>query len=285
MSDTDKAAGAGAQAGPAKGGAGAAAEGEEVVLYEVADGIATITINRPRQRNALSVATSNRLHDLWQRVDEDHAVRAVILTSADCGTFCAGMDLREAAQLRAERGVDVLKLLKDPFQARMREVRKPIVAAMTGHLMAGGMLLALNADLRVGLAGTTAGITEARVGRGSPWAVPLLWMIPQPLLMELVLTAEPQPIERFAQLGFVNYLEATPAAVRERATALARRIGENAPLSVRAGKASILAAMSAGCDAGLAAAARLHREAYESEDAQEGPRAFAEKRKPVWKGR
>jgi len=256
-----------------------------VVRYEVRDGIATITIDRPAQRNALSVAAANRLHALWEQVDADPAVRVVILTSADCGTFCAGLDLREAAHIKQTQGVDILSLMKDPFHARMRSVAKPIVAAMTGHLMAGGMLLSLNADLRVGLRGTRAGITEARVGRGSPWAIPLLWMLPQPLVMEMVLTGELQPIERLAELGFINHLEDSPDGVRSRALALATRIRDNAPLSVRAAKSTLLAAMSAGCDAGLAFAAKAYEPVYASEDAEEGPRAFAEKRPPVWRGR
>ena len=255
------------------------------VRYEVADGIATVTIDRPEQRNALSVAAANRLRELWVEIDRDADVRVAILTSADCGTFCAGLDLREAAALKAERGIDILTLMRDPFHARMRQVTKPIVAAMTGHLLAGGMLLALNADLHVGLAGTEVGITEVRVGRGSPWAVPLLWMLPQPLVMEMVLTGDRYPIERFAALGFVNHVEVTPDAVRARAATLARRIRDNAPLSVAAGKKSIVDAMSAGCDGGLALAERTYAAVYASADAQEGTRAFAEKRAPVWKGR
>ena len=73
---------------------------------------------------------------------------------------------------------------------RMRTVKAPIIAAMTGHFTAAGMVLAVNADLRIGLRGTRGGITETRVGRGSPWAVPMLWMLPQPVLMEMVLTGE-----------------------------------------------------------------------------------------------
>ncbi len=78
------------------------------VRYEVADGIATVTIDRPEQRNALSVAAANRLRELWDEIDRDADVRVAILTSADCGTFCAGLDLREAAALKAERGIDIL---------------------------------------------------------------------------------------------------------------------------------------------------------------------------------
>ena len=258
---------------------------KEPVLYTREDGIVTITIDRPERKNALSVEAMNGLTDAWERVEQDQQANVVILTSTDCGVFSAGMDLKQAAEIRARDGVDVLTLMRDPMQTAMREVSKPIIAAMTGSLMAGGMLLALKSDLRVGLRGTCAGITEVKMGRGSPWAVPLLWMLPQPLLMELVITGETMPIERLAAHGFLNYLEDTPDAVRARALLLARAIVEGAPLSVKAAKASILAAMDLGCAEGLVKANRLHVEAYASQDAIEGPRAFAEKRKPVWRGK
>jgi enoyl-CoA hydratase len=257
----------------------------DVVLFAVDAHIATLTLNRPDRRNALSVASANRLYDLWEEIDQRDDVRAIILTGADCGTFCAGMDLKEAAEIRAQRGVDVLSLVKDPFHARMRAVRKPIIAAMTGHFTAGGMMLSLNADLRVGLAGTMGGITEAKLGRGSPWAMPLLWMLPQPMLMEMTLCAGLIPIDRFLAVGFVNYVEATPDDVRARARALAEQIRDNAPLSVLAAKESILTTMNLGCERGLAEAKRVYAHVYASEDAQEGPRAFADKRRPVWQGR
>jgi enoyl-CoA hydratase/carnithine racemase len=257
---------------------------DDCVLYGVTDGIATMTLNRPERRNALSVAAANRLRELWDQIDQDPGVRVAILTSADCGTFCAGMDLKEAAELKQRENVDILSRIRDPFCARMRELKKPVIAAMTGHFAAGGMMLTLGADIRIGLAGTQGGITEAKVGRGSPWAVPLLWMMPQPILMEMILTAGLVPIERLHQVGFVNYVEATPDAVRGRARTLAAAIRDNAPLSVTAGKASLFAGMDLGCAAGLDEAKRLHRVVYESRDAEEGPRAFAEKRAPRWLG-
>ena len=257
----------------------------EPVRYELDDGIVNVTIDRPERKNALSVEAINVLTDVWERVEKERQARVVILTSTDCGVFSAGMDLKQAAEIRARDGVDVLTLIRDPMQTAMRKVSKPIIAAMTGSLMAGGMLLALKSDLRVGLRGTRAGITEVKMGRGSPWAVPLLWMLPQPLVMELVLTGETVPIERLADHGFLNYLEDTPDAVRARALQLARMIVEGAPLSVKAAKASVLAAMDLGCANGLVEADRLHVEAYASLDAIEGPRAFSEKRKPVWQGK
>lgn len=257
---------------------------ESPVLFSVEDGIATVTLNRPAARNALSLGAIDGLYDSWERIDKDPSIRVVILTSADCGTFCAGMDLKEASRVMTETGKDILYFSRDPFVSRMRRVRVPIIAAMTGHLMAGGMLMSLNCDLRVGLANTRVGITESKIGRGSPWGVPLVWMLPQPILMELTLTAELMPIERLAALGFVNYVEQTPDEVRARALKLASTIRDNAPLSVIAGKRTILNAMTVGCDAGLEAAWHIYRTAYESEDAREGPRAFSEKRPPRWTG-
>ena len=259
--------------------------GTDDLRFVVEDGIATVAIERPERRNALSVAVANGLHEVWQEIDRRPDVRVAILTSADCGSFCAGMDLKEAAEIQAREGVNVLSKLVDPFHRRMRQVKVPIVAAMTGSFAAGGMLLSLNADLRVALAGTRCAITEVKIGRGSPWAAPLVQMLPQAIVMELVLTGEWQPVERFHALGFVNYVEATPDAVRARARALAETVRDNAPLSVRAAKASVLGAMNAGSERGLDLAEALHRTAYASQDAVEGPKAFAEKRRPDFRGR
>lgn len=255
------------------------------VLFEIADGIATITLNRPHRRNALSVFAAERLRDLWDRIDEDPDVRVAIVTSTDCGVFCAGMDLKDAARISAEQDRDILQLLRDPFYERMRTVSKPLVAALNGHFTAAGMVLAVNCDLRVGLGGSRAGIAEVKVGRGSPWAVPMLWMLPQAMVMEMVLSGEMVPAERLHQLGFLNYLETDAAAVLHRATALAGVIRDNAPLSVTAAKRSLMQAASLGCDAGFANAKVLHVPVYASADAREGPRAFVEKRVPRWTGR
>jgi len=258
---------------------------EGLIFSRLSEGIVEVRIDRPQARNAMSVAVFNGLTQAWKRINQDDSIKAVILTSADCGTFCAGMDLKEAAALRQRDGKDIIDYIEDPFQGAMRQVRAPLIAAMTGSFTAGGMMLSLNCDLRVGLRGTRGGIAEAKVGRGSPWGVPLLWMLPQAVLMEMTLTGEFLPIERLHSLGFVNHVEDTPDAVRARALELARNIEANAPLSVRAGKASILKAASVGAERGLEEAVRIYQQVYASEDAQEGMRAFAEKRSPRWLGR
>jgi enoyl-CoA hydratase/carnithine racemase len=254
------------------------------IEVSVEGGVAIVTINRPDRKNALSVAAANGLVDVWERIEADDTVSVAILTSADCGVFSAGLDLKEAAEIARNEGVDILSKMRDPFHDTMRACRKPIIAAMTGSLMAGGMMLALNCDLRVGLKGTKIGITEVKIGRGSPWAAPALWMLPQPILMEIVLTGDLMPIERLHGYGFTNYLEDTPDLVRERARDLARRIASAAPLSVVAAKGSVRATMDLGCAGGLEEGKRLHEVVYSSQDAIEGPRAFAEKRAPVWQG-
>ena len=131
----------------------------------IESGIATVCINRPERKNALSVAATNGLTDAWEKIEADDSVRVAILTSADCGVFSAGLDLKEAMQISRDEGVDILTKMRDPFHETMRACKKPIVAAMTGSLMAGGMMLTLNCDLRVGLKGTKVGITVGRLGR------------------------------------------------------------------------------------------------------------------------
>ncbi len=254
------------------------------VLFDVSEGIATVTLNRPRRKNALSIAMGERLYELWEIIDRDPTIQVAIVTAADCGVFCAGMDLAETTAVQNERGLDILEVLRDPFYERMGAIEKPVIAALNGHFTAAGMVRAMPADLRGGRAGTRAGITEARAGRGTPWAVPMLWMLPSALLLELIVTAEMLPVERLHQVGFINYLEHTPQAVCERSRALARAIVRNAPLSVRAGKKGLHLGTALGAEQGLAASKQLHEAVYASEDAREGPRAFAEKRTPVWKG-
>ena len=256
----------------------------ETLTFEKKDRIACLTLNRPEQRNALTIEMWNRLEKYWDKVNEDDDIRVVIITGAGDKVFCTGMDLKEADRLRKEGKENILKLVDDPFMQKMRKVNKPIIAAINGSVFAGGFLIALNSDIRVCVQDTTFAITEAKVGRGSPWAIPLLWMLPLGIVMELTLTGEVISAERMYQMGFVNRLvrreELMPTAM-----GIAECIKNNAPLSVRAAKESLLRGMDLGLKAGFEKAIEIYQSVYESEDAQEGPRAFAEKRKPIWKGR
>ena len=253
----------------------------DAVLFDSRqDGIAILTINRPDTRNALSREVREGLFAAWERFERDDKLRIAILTGSGDKAFCAGGDLKEMV----ERGLRVPPRDMFPMPYDNIELSKPTIAAVNGLAFAGGWMIAQACDLCV--ASTTAkfAITEVKVGRGSPWAAPLIHMIPQRIMMEIILTGRPISAQRAYEIGLVNRL-AEPAALLDTAIELAKEILEGAPLSVKAGRETVMLATEMGRSAALQAARAAHEHTYCSEDAQEGPRAFAEKRKPEWRGR
>jgi len=149
---------------------------------------------------------------------------------------------------------------------------------------AGGWLLVQMCDLCVAAEHATFAITEGKVGRGMPWAAPLGHIIPQRAMMELLLTGDPIDARRGYEIGFVN--KVVPASeLMATAIAMAEKIAANAPLTVRAARELVYLSTEMGRSAALRAGHHLFDRVYRSEDAQEGPRAFKEKRKPQWRGR
>ncbi len=252
----------------------------DAVLYERRDGVAIITINRPEARNAMNKAVREGLFAAFQRFEAEEEALVAILTGAGDRAFCAGMDLKEAA----ETGVGVLPRGFLPVIGDTLEVTKPTIAAVNGVAMAGGWMLAQMCDLCIAAEGAQFAITEAKVGRGTPWASPLVHMLPQRIAMEVLLTGDVIGAERLLQLGYVNQV-VPAAALLPAAIALAGRIAANAPLTVRACRELVYQSQEMGRTPAMAAARHLFHKVYSSEDAREGPRAFAEKRKPNWKGR
>jgi enoyl-CoA hydratase len=145
-------------------------------------------------------------------------------------------------------------------------------------------MIAQACDLCVASTRAQFAITEVKVGRSSPWAAPLIHMIPQRIMMEIVLTGKPISAQRAYEIGLVNRL-AEPEGLMAAALALAGEILEGAPLSVQAARDMVMLSTEMGRSAALRAARHASESAYRSEDAQEGPKAFAEKRRPQWKGR
>lgn len=250
----------------------------DAVLFDARDdGIAVITLNRPETRNCLTEEVRKGLFTAWERFEADPALRVAILTGSGEKAFCAGGDLKEMV----ETGMRVPPRDLIPVPYDNVELTKPTIAAVNGAAFAGGWLIAQSCDLCV--AGTTAtfAVTEVKVGRSSPWASPLIHMIPQRIMMEILLTGKPISAARAYEIGLVNRL-AEPAELLDAALGLARDILAGAPLSVKAARDTVMLSTEMGRSAALQAARHASEHCYNSEDAQEGPRAFAEKRAPRW---
>ena len=204
----------------------------------------------------------------------------LVLTGEGDVAFSAGADLKEMATTAME--VPPPDFL--PQMGRNITVTKPTIAAVNGVAFAGGFALAQSCDLCVASEHAQFAISEARVGRGAPWAAPLVSMLPRRIVLELLMTAAPISAARAYDLGLVN--EVVPAAALvERTQALAERIAANAPLSVRAAKAMVDALDPTRTSEAFDLAESIWQPVYTSADAKEGPTAFAERRTPNWQGR
>ncbi|HBO94197.1 MAG TPA: enoyl-CoA hydratase, partial [Gammaproteobacteria bacterium] len=240
----------------------------DAVLFEARDdGIAIITLNRPETRNALSKDVRQGLFSAWERFESDVNLRVAILTGAGEKAFCAGGDLKEMV----ERGLTVPPRDMFPVPYDSIELSKPTIAAVNGVAFAGGWMIAQACDLCV--ASTTAkfAVTEVKVGRSSPWASPLIHMIPQRIMMEILLTGKPITAHRAFEIGLINRV-VEPEALMDAAILLASAIIEGAPLSVRAARETVMLATEMGRSAALEAARYASELCYNSADAQEGPR-------------
>jgi enoyl-CoA hydratase/carnithine racemase len=253
---------------------------EEAISYEVVDGVAWLTINRPEARNALNAAVRRGLFDVVHRFNADDTAKVLVLTGAGDEAFCAGGDLKEMS----ETALTVPPPDFAPQFGRNIEVVKPTIAAVNGVAFAGGFLLAQQCDLVVAAAHATFAVSEVKVGRGSPWAAPLSWLLPPRLALQILLTGDPITAERAREVGMVN--EVVPAAqLRARTQEIALRIASNAPLSVLAAKRTVYLSAQHHLAEAYDLADEIWEPVYLSADAQEGPAAFREKRTPVWTGR
>jgi enoyl-CoA hydratase/carnithine racemase len=249
---------------------------DKELLYEVSEGIATITINRPDARNALNSTVRNGIRASVDSFTKDEQAKVLIITAVGGTAFSAGADLKEMSEQQ-------LTIPPDDFIPDLA-TPKPVIAAVNGVALGGGFFLAQCADLVIAASHATFGITEARHGRGAPWAAPLPLMIPPRVVMELLLTAQPITAFRAQNIGLVNYV--VPSGELHTASRdLAKLIAANAPLSVAAGKAMVRDILGDVLGDARQRANDIWAPVYLSEDAQEGPRAFKEKRPPRWQGR
>jgi enoyl-CoA hydratase len=256
---------------------------DEVLYEKREDGVAVVTLNRPEKRNAVNPEMAEGLEAAVKRSEADPDIRVVILASSNDKVFCAGADLAVVSQGGGPR----LSTPDGGFAGFVNHPRrKPWIAAVRGSAVAGGCEISLACDLIVAAEDTKIGIPEVQRGllAGAGGLVRMPRAAPRQIAVELAVTGEPIDAQRAYALGIVNRV-APSDQVFETALTLARRIAANAPLAVQeALQLSRNAASVSEAEAWRAnfeAMARLR----ETEDFKEGPRAFVEKRAPVWKGR
>ncbi|RCW41014.1 enoyl-CoA hydratase [Halopolyspora algeriensis] len=249
------------------------------VLTEFGDGLAVITLNRPEARNAVDGAVVEGIVAAVDELESRSDVTAGIITGAG-GTFCAGMDLK--AFSRGERpslpGRGFGGLTECPPS-------KPLIAAVEGWALAGGCELALSADLIVAARDAQFGLPEVKRGlvAAAGGLLRLPKTLPYQLAMEAALTGDPFTAEQAQAHGVVNTVT-EPGQALAGARELAARIAENGPLAVRATKQIVSGAVQWTDAEAFASQSEIAAPVFASADAQEGARAFAEKRRPVWRG-
>ena len=251
----------------------------EEVLTEVDNGVLIVTINRPEAKNAMTKAAAEGIAAAMDRLDSDDDLRVGILTGAG-GTFCSGMDLK--GFLRGESPTVEGRGFGGVVQA---PPAKPLIAAVEGYALAGGLELMIACDLVVASAAAKFGIPEVKRGlvAAAGGVMMLPDQIPERIAMELALTGDFITASRAYELGLIN--EVTEGSALDAAKALAARIVANGPLAVRVSKQIIKDSRGWAMEDRYANQAKLIGPVFVSEDAREGAAAFAEKRAPNWKGK
>jgi len=248
---------------------------QDAVIVERTGRVMVIRLNRPDQMNAINGALSTGLWAAVQELNADPTLTAGVLTGNGRG-FCSGMDLKAFS-----RGEDIGPM----FDFIKAGAEKPLIGAIEGFALAGGLELALSCDLLVAAKGAKLGIPEVKVGlfAAGGGLIRLPSRVGYGKAMEMAITGDPISAEDGATFGLISKL-AEPGKALDVAIALAERIAKNAPLGVAASKQMIRSSVGAGEDDLWKLQGPLQMSVFTSDDAKEGPRAFAEKREPNWTG-
>jgi enoyl-CoA hydratase len=265
---------------------------DPAVIVEREGHVLVVTLNRPEKKNAVNCEVMCRLYDAWVQLDSDDELRAGILTGRG-DTFCAGMDLSEIGKMRS--GVSdnpwMERVKKEPhviYGAWLKTYRprKPVILAAEGFARAGGTEILQGTDIRVAGENAKFGVTEVQRGlfpmAGS--AVRLRRQIPYAIAAEMLLAGEDLPARRAYELGLVNHVVPDGTALA-RAKEIAARIAANGPLAVKGILATLRETEGKLEEEAFAIEQKYGMQVMSSQDAAEGPRAFLEKRKPVFTGR
>ena len=250
----------------------------QTVTFEIEDGVAVITIDRPEVRNAIDLPTAKQIAAALDEVDERHDVLAAVLTGSG-PVFSAGMDLKAFTSMGERPIVDG----RGAFGICQRATEKPLIAAVEGKALGGGMEMALACDLIIASEEAQFGLPEVKRGlvaaAGGVLRLPRL--IPNAIALEMVMTGEPVDARRAYSLGLINRVVEAGAA-RDRAVEVARVIAANAPMAVRTAKFIVKSAQDWPATEMFDRQRSHVDQVNSSTDALEGSRAFVEKRLPVW---
>ncbi|MGZ5311273.1 MAG: enoyl-CoA hydratase/isomerase family protein [Solirubrobacterales bacterium] len=257
----------------------------DTLLYEVADGVATLTLNRPEARNALDGELLGALVEAVKRARDDEAVKAVVLTGAGDKVFCAGADLGGfAADVPLVQKHFASDLFLEFFRT-MPRLGKPSLCAANGHVLAGGMGLALSCDLVIAKEGARFGTPEINVGAFPYMIMSIIYRnVPRKKVNEMVLLGEQMSAEEAVAYGLAN--KVVPAKKFEAAVDdWARKLASKSPVLMRLGHDAIYRQQDMNLDDALEFLRSQLSLTFSTEDIQEGVKAFFEKRDPDWKGR
>jgi enoyl-CoA hydratase len=259
----------------------------EELIYEKKGNIAYITINRPEALNCMNSAVWKGIINAWESVRDDNEVWVAIVTATGEKSFCAGQDLKEMMQWmsipEAERPPFPIP---EPNPMKGLYVPKPFIAAINGICTGGGLEFAMACDLRIASENAKLGLAEVKQGlmAGNSGTQKLIRLVPFGPAMEMLMTGDFISAQEAYRIGLVNKVVPLADLLTE-AEALAQRICAAAPLSVQGVKEAAYRGIEVSLEEGLKIEAEIMGRIGKSEDAREGPRAFGEKRKPVWKMR
>jgi enoyl-CoA hydratase/carnithine racemase len=259
----------------------------DYVLFEQRGHVAVVTINRPDRMNALGHDVRTGLIDAFLKIRHEPSIKVAVITGAGEKAFSAGADLKEHNEIFQKKpyrvGPDYGALDEPPHSSQIViETYKPVIAAVNGYALAGGCELALACDIRIASENARFGLPEAKRGRGANFATVMLqYLMPRGIAMEMLFTGEPISAEAALRYGLVNRV-VPPAELLPTAVALAEKIAENAPISLR--RIKELSVKSIGLPPLFALKMAPGPSPYESQDAREGAKAFAEKRSATYKG-
>jgi enoyl-CoA hydratase len=256
----------------------------ETVLYEKRGNIVVMTLNRPDALNAINRQLRRELAEAITQFDKDQEAFVGIITGAG-RAFCSGRDLKERA---SDNAAGIQARASDsmyPDRPYMwPQTWKPLIAAINGFALAGGWSIAQICDLRLAAEDAKLGISEAKWSLLPPFGTILPKMIPLSAVLELVMTAQPITAQRAYDIGFVNKV-VPQGALMEEAMTMAEQIAENAPLAVQYFKELAYRGLNMSTQDVSSLTYHMYDQLLTTEDSKEGPRAFAEKRKPRWQGR